>query len=57
MNVLTQLAHLPRLKKSLAVSFPIPELAPVIIAVFPSRRVLDMHFALNNPILRQQLEC
>jgi len=33
----------PRKAKSKAVSFPIPEFAPVIKATFPSNRAVDRH--------------
>lgn len=41
---------LPLPAKSLAVSLPIPVLAPVTIAVFPSRRTFEDHFGTNTDL-------
>lgn len=35
--------HLPLCARSLAVSFPMPVLAPVIITTFPSSLAVDVH--------------
>lgn len=41
---------LPLPARSLAVSLPIPMLAPVIIAVFPSRRTSEDHLVTNTDL-------
>lgn len=42
--------RLPRPAKSLAVSLPIPTLAPVTIAVFPSSRTSEDHLGINRDL-------
>lgn len=41
---------LPLLARSLTVSFPIPALPPVTIAVFPSRRVSEDHVGMKRDL-------
>lgn len=43
--------NLPRLQKSLAVTFPIPVLHPVIIAVFPYKRAVLVHLGAQNVVI------
>lgn len=44
------MVRLPRPAKSLAVSLPIPTLAPVTIAVFPSSRTSEDHLGINRDL-------
>lgn len=44
------MVRLPRPARSLAVSLPIPTLAPVTIAVFPSSRTSEDHLGINRDL-------
>lgn len=48
--------YLPLPARSLAVSLPIPTLAPVTIAVFPSRRTSEDHWGMKWDLRREEMK-